>query len=74
MVLEDTGTPQKWSELMSGPAPSMRLERILALDSSRSRWRRGHIRIYRFTSAAARPETGLALPVNKIQDAIEVQP
>ena len=74
VVLEDTGTPQKWSELMSGPAPSMRLERILALDSSRSRWRRGHIRIYRFTSAAARPETGLALPVNKIQDAIEVQP
>ena len=74
VVLEDTGAPQKWSKLMAGPAPSMRLERILALDSSRSRWRRGHIRIYRLASVAARPETGLTLPVGRIQDTIEVHP
>jgi hypothetical protein len=73
VVLEDTGNPQKWSELMAGPTPSMRLERVLALNSSRPRWR-GHLRIYRFTSAAARPEPGLVLPIEKIQSSIEVHP
>jgi Dolichyl-phosphate-mannose-protein mannosyltransferase len=72
IVLEQTSVPQPWSGLIGSPAPSMKLERTLALNSSRPRWR-GKLYIYRFTSAAAHPDSGLQLPVDKIHGAIEVQ-
>jgi hypothetical protein len=71
IVLEDTGSPQPWSNLLAAPAPSMQLERVLPLESSRARWR-GHIRIYRFVSSSAHPTIGLELPVSAIQGAISV--
>ena len=72
VVLEETNAPRRWSELFAKPAPSMRLERTLPLDSSRPRWR-GHIRVYRFLSAAAQAEGGLALPVGRIRGTVEVR-
>jgi 4-amino-4-deoxy-L-arabinose transferase-like glycosyltransferase len=73
VVLEDTVTPAPWSDLIARPTPSMRLERTLPLESSRTRWMKGSIHIYRFTSPAARPEGGLSLPIERIQGAVEVR-
>jgi hypothetical protein len=72
IVMEQTAAAQKWSALPGAPAPSMKLERTLPLTSSRPRWR-GKILIYRFLSPSPTPASGLALPVEKILDKIEVR-
>ena len=71
VVFEETATTKRWNGLLAAPAPSMKLERILPLESSRPRWR-GRMRIYRFTSASGHPEGGLELPVGPIGSSVQV--
>jgi hypothetical protein len=65
----------KWARparLLAAPAPSMKLERSIPLESSRTRWH-GTIEVYRFT-AATQPEQTLVLPVRKIRSTIALKP
>jgi hypothetical protein len=65
----------KWARLaglIASPAPSMKLERSIPLDSSRPRWH-GAVEVYRFT-AAGPPENTLVLPVGKIGTTVDVRP
>jgi hypothetical protein len=73
IVLEDVPVDHKWSSMAASPAPSMRLERSLPLESSRTRWKSGRIRVYRF-AAPADPGGGvLKLPVRKLDRPIEIK-
>jgi hypothetical protein len=72
VVLEETAASRRWAGLVNASAPSMQLERILPMDSSRPRWR-GKIYVYRFLSPAPVPEAGLELPVQSIGEKIDVQ-
>jgi hypothetical protein len=72
VVLEKTSQQGKWWDLQNAPTPSMKLERSIPLDSSRTRWH-GSVQVYRFTSAGARPDGGLEIPVRRIHGKIEVK-
>ena len=63
----------EWAGLVTSPTPSMKLERSIPLDSSRARWR-GTVEVYRFVSAAAKPEGGLELHSNEIGGQVEAEP
>jgi hypothetical protein len=73
IVLEDVPEVHNWSSIAAFPAPSMRLERSLPLESNRTRWKSGRIQVYRFT-APADPGVGmLELPVRKLDRPIEIK-
>jgi len=63
----------EWAGLLASPTPSMKLERSIPLASSRPRWR-GTVEVYRFVSAAAKPEGGLELHSNEIGGQVEAEP
>jgi Dolichyl-phosphate-mannose-protein mannosyltransferase len=73
IVLEDVPMVHKWSSIAASPAPSMRLERSFPLESSRSRWEKGRIQVYRFTAPADPGGGVLELPVRKLDRPIEIK-
>jgi hypothetical protein len=73
IVLEDVPDAHKWSSMAASPAPSMRLERSIPLESSRTRWKSGRIQVYRFTAPADPGGGVLELPVRKLDRPIEIK-
>jgi hypothetical protein len=73
IVLEDVPVVHKWSSMAASPAPSMRLERSLPLESSRTRWKSGKVRVYRFVGPADPGGGVLELPVSKLGRPIEIK-
>jgi 4-amino-4-deoxy-L-arabinose transferase-like glycosyltransferase len=72
IVLEDVAREHPWSGLSTNPAPSMKLERSIPLESNRSRWQ-GEIKVYRFSGPTRYPGGTLELPVPKIRRKIGVR-
>jgi 4-amino-4-deoxy-L-arabinose transferase-like glycosyltransferase len=72
VVIEKVRAPHKWDRLLESPASSMRLEKSIQLDSTRTRWH-GTIEIFRFTSASGQPGGDLELPVPRIGGSIGVK-
>ena len=73
IVLEAVTKQHKWSSVGTMPAASMKLERTIPLESDRTRWRQGEIRVYRFNAPAHHPGGVLELPVPKIHRSIGVK-
>jgi hypothetical protein len=73
IVLEDVPEVHNWSSIAAFPAPSMRLERSLPLESNRTRWKSGRIQVYRFTAPADPGGGMLELPVRKLDRPIEIK-
>jgi hypothetical protein len=73
IVLEDVPDAHKWSSIAASPAPSMRLERSIPLESSRTRWKSGRMQVYRFTAPADPGGGVLELPVRKLDRPIEIK-
>ena len=72
VVLENTPNRAKWDVLRGHPAPSMKLQDTIPLDSSRSRWH-GNVQVYRFT-AGSQSDSGLDIEIPKIGGKVEVKP
>jgi hypothetical protein len=73
IVLEEATKAHKWSALQNSAPRSMKLERTIPLESSRTRWQHGEIRIYRFIAPAEQHPGGIVeLPVPKIHRSIGV--
>jgi len=78
VVLENSSAQEmkaaesEWAALLSAPTPSMKLDRSIPLESSRTRWH-GTVEVFRFISAA-KPEGTLELPVREIGGQVEAEP
>ena len=73
IVMEEGTKVHKWSALQTSAPRSMKLERTIPLESNRTRWQHGEIRIYRFIAPAGQHPGGVVdLPVPKIHRTIGV--
>jgi hypothetical protein len=74
-VVFENGTtnPHKWDALSDRQAPSMRLERSIPMETSRSRWQGYKIDIYRFDGPVDPPGGVLKLPVWKLGVNLDVK-
>jgi 4-amino-4-deoxy-L-arabinose transferase-like glycosyltransferase len=73
IVIENVTARKMWTGLQLLSAPTMKLERSIPLESSRSRWRGGTLSLYRFTGPHATGNETLQIPVPKLGGSVDVQ-
>jgi hypothetical protein len=64
-------TINAWNELRLSPSPSMVLERVIPLASSRQSFN-GELYVYRFTNPSANPQSIIKLPINLIGGEVDL--
>jgi 4-amino-4-deoxy-L-arabinose transferase-like glycosyltransferase len=72
VVLENAVIRHSWSSLKDAMPPSLKLDRTIPLESSRSRWRTGSIDLYRVQGVSESPGGILKLPVWRLGGNIAV--
>jgi hypothetical protein len=64
--------PKAWNLLRLSPSPSMVLEHVIPLTSSR-KFFNGNLHVYRFTNPSPTPESLIKVPVKLLKDNFDIQ-